>query len=73
MTSEPVGVVLAGGMGRRIGGSKATVELAGRPLLCYPLDAMGEVLSERAMGDVRGTVRERDAPFGDYGEGPRTA
>jgi len=27
----------------------------------------------RAMEDVRGAVRERDAPFGDYGEGPRTA
>jgi enoyl-CoA hydratase len=33
----------------------------------------GVDFSRRAMQDVRGTVRERDAPFGDYGEGPRTA
>jgi enoyl-CoA hydratase len=33
----------------------------------------GVAFSRKAMGDVRGTVRERDAPFGDYGEGPRTA
>jgi molybdopterin-guanine dinucleotide biosynthesis protein A len=35
-----VGAVLAGGGGRRIGGSKPTVELAGRPLLSYPLSAV---------------------------------
>jgi enoyl-CoA hydratase len=33
----------------------------------------GVDFSRSAMRDVRGTVRERDAPFGDYGEGPRTA
>jgi len=33
----------------------------------------GAEFSRRALRDVRGTVRERDAPFGDYGEGPRTA
>ena len=33
----------------------------------------GTEFSRRALEDVRGTVRERDAPFGDYGEGPRTA
>jgi enoyl-CoA hydratase len=33
----------------------------------------GVDFSRRAMQDVRGTVRERDAPFGDYGEGPRSA
>ena len=33
----------------------------------------GVDFSRKAMSDVRGTVRERDAPFGDYGEGPRTA
>jgi molybdenum cofactor guanylyltransferase len=31
--------VLAGGRGRRLGGAKATVELAGRPLVCHALDA----------------------------------
>ena len=33
----------------------------------------GADFSRRALDDVRGTVRGRDAPFGDYGEGPRTA
>ena len=31
--------ILAGGRARRLGGEKATVELAGRPLISYPLDA----------------------------------
>jgi enoyl-CoA hydratase len=33
----------------------------------------GADFTRRAIEDVRGTVRDRDAPFGDYGEGPRTA
>ncbi len=32
----------------------------------------GAAFSEAAKADVRNAVRERDAPFGDYGEGPRT-
>jgi enoyl-CoA hydratase len=32
----------------------------------------GTSFSEAAMVDVRRAVRERDAPFGDYGEGPRS-
>jgi len=44
--SMPVGVILAGGGGRRIGGSKATVRLGGKPLISYPLEAMSLVLSE---------------------------
>lgn len=35
-----VGAVVAGGRGSRIGGAKATVELAGRPLISYPLAAV---------------------------------
>jgi molybdopterin-guanine dinucleotide biosynthesis protein A len=31
--------ILAGGLARRLGGEKATVELAGRPLIAYPLEA----------------------------------
>jgi molybdenum cofactor guanylyltransferase len=46
---QPVGVVLAGGLGRRMGGAKATVELAGRPLICYPLDALAAALDEVAV------------------------
>jgi molybdopterin-guanine dinucleotide biosynthesis protein A len=44
--SEPVGVILAGGRGRRLGGAKATVLLAGRPLISYPLDALSAALSK---------------------------
>jgi molybdenum cofactor guanylyltransferase len=43
---EPIGVILAGGKGRRMGGSKAIVLLGGRPLICYPLDALATVLAE---------------------------
>jgi molybdopterin-guanine dinucleotide biosynthesis protein A len=45
--SDPIGVVLAGGAGRRLGGAKATVKLGGRPLISYPLDAL-----RRALGAV---------------------
>jgi molybdenum cofactor guanylyltransferase len=34
------GAVLAGGRGSRLGGAKPTVELAGRPLIAYPLAAL---------------------------------
>jgi molybdopterin-guanine dinucleotide biosynthesis protein A len=44
-----VGVVLAGGLGQRIGGAKAIVELAGRPLICYPLEALATALDEVAV------------------------
>jgi molybdopterin-guanine dinucleotide biosynthesis protein A len=42
----PVGALLAGGRGRRIGGDKATVQLDGRPLLSYPLAALRQALAE---------------------------
>jgi molybdopterin-guanine dinucleotide biosynthesis protein A len=42
-------VVLAGGVGRRIGGDKATVELDGRPLLLYPLAALRAAFDEVAV------------------------
>jgi molybdenum cofactor guanylyltransferase len=45
--SQPLGVVLAGGLGRRIGGSKAIVELDHRPLISYPVEAVW-----RALGNV---------------------
>jgi molybdopterin-guanine dinucleotide biosynthesis protein A len=47
--AEPVGALLAGGRGRRIGGDKAITELAGRPLISYPLGAMSAVLREVAV------------------------
>ncbi len=45
----PIGVILAGGQGRRIGGSKAIVKLRGRPLIVYALEAMASVLGEVAV------------------------
>jgi molybdopterin-guanine dinucleotide biosynthesis protein A len=39
-------VILAGGLSRRLGGAKAGVELRGRPLIGYPLDALREALTE---------------------------
>lgn len=38
----PLGAVLAGGAATRLGGTKATVELAGRPLIAYPLEAFAQ-------------------------------
>jgi molybdopterin-guanine dinucleotide biosynthesis protein A len=35
-----IGAVLAGGAGRRLGGQKATVDLDGRPLIAYALEAV---------------------------------
>jgi molybdopterin-guanine dinucleotide biosynthesis protein A len=37
--TEALGVVLAGGAGERLGGDKAVADLAGRPLISYPLAA----------------------------------
>lgn len=44
--SLPVGVVLAGGRGRRLGGGKAVAQLCGRPMISYPLAALEAVLAE---------------------------
>src|SRR5271169_6084302 len=43
----PIGVVLAGGRGIRMGCSKSAVALRGRPLISYPLQAL-----RAALGDV---------------------
>jgi molybdenum cofactor guanylyltransferase len=42
----PIGAILAGGRGTRLGGEKATVELAGGPLIAWPLAALEEALGE---------------------------
>jgi molybdenum cofactor guanylyltransferase len=45
-----IGVVLAGGEGKRLGaGSKAGAPLAGRPLVEYPLEALAEVCERVAV------------------------
>ncbi|HYB30473.1 MAG TPA: molybdenum cofactor guanylyltransferase [Solirubrobacteraceae bacterium] len=52
---RPVGAILAGGAGLRIGGQKPTVELDGKPLIAYPLEAVGQVLSKVAILAKAGT------------------
>lgn len=47
--SPPIGAILAGGAGRRIGGDKAIVELHGKPLICYPLEALRQALADVAI------------------------
>ena len=51
-----IGVVLAGGHGRRIGGDKAMVELEGRPLLLYPLAVLRAVLDDVAVVAKQSTI-----------------
>ena len=41
-----LGVVLAGGASTRMGGAKMTATLAGRPLVAWPLAALGAVLED---------------------------
>lgn len=48
-SSPPVGLILAGGPGTRIGGGKPNVALHGEPLLHYPLRAMRAVLGDVAI------------------------
>ncbi len=53
------GVVLAGGKGRRIGGEKAFVQLAGRTLIRRVIDLLSEVFSEViVVADNIGRFRE---------------
>ena len=47
--AQPLGVVLAGGRSRRLGGAKASAELCGRPLISYPIAALAAVLDEVAV------------------------
>ena len=61
--AAPIGVVLAGGQGRRLGGAKACVELRGRPLIGYPLAALRAALAEVAI--VAKAHTELPAEVGD--------
>jgi molybdopterin-guanine dinucleotide biosynthesis protein A len=54
--SEPLGVVLAGGRSSRMGAPKATVELAGKPLIERPLQAMREARLEAVVVAKPGTA-----------------
>ena len=53
--SKPIGAILAGGRGLRIGGEKSIVELQGKPLICYPVEAVQQVLSRVAILAKTGT------------------
>ena len=55
--SHPLGAVLAGGAASRLGGAKANVELDGRPLISYPLEAMAQA----GIGAV--VVAKADSPL----------
>ncbi len=55
LRSKPVGAILAGGRGLRIGGEKAIVELQGKPLICYPVEAVQQVLTRVAIMAKTGT------------------
>jgi molybdenum cofactor guanylyltransferase len=57
-----IGAVLAGGAGRRLGGDKPGVLLAGRPLVSYPLTALAEVCERVAVVCKRATMLP---PLGD--------
>ena len=51
-----VGVVLAGGKGRRLGGDKAIVELEGRALVHYPIEALHGVCDDVVVVAKRDTI-----------------
>jgi molybdenum cofactor guanylyltransferase len=52
--SFAIGAVLAGGRGSRLGGAKASVELAGKPLIAYPITALAEAGIEPVVVAKRG-------------------
>jgi molybdopterin-guanine dinucleotide biosynthesis protein A len=54
--SPPLGVVLGGGSGQRIGGDKCTVELAGQPLVLYPIHALRRVCEQVVVVAKQDTV-----------------
>lgn len=54
--TPPVGVVLAGGRGRRLGGDKAIVELEGRALVHYPVEALHSVCDDVVVVAKRDTL-----------------
>ena len=71
-TAEPglaLGAVLAGGAGSRLGGAKATAELAGRPLISYPLAAFAAAGIEAVVVAKQETELPDFAAAGWAGEG----
>jgi molybdopterin-guanine dinucleotide biosynthesis protein A len=65
------GVVLAGGLGRRMGAPKATAMLGGRPLIAYPLDALRAVCERVVVVAKRDTELPPDLGRWDEPDDPR--
>jgi molybdenum cofactor guanylyltransferase len=57
-----IGVILAGGRGRRMGGDKPSRQLAGRPLIAYPAAALAAVCDPVVVVAKRATTLP---PLGD--------
>jgi len=55
MSRPPLGVVLAGGLGSRMGGAKALALLDGRPLVFHVLAALAAVTGEQVVVAKRNT------------------
>src|SRR3954447_5209771 len=65
-----IGAVLAGGLGRRMGGAKQAAMLSGRPLASYPVSVLGQVCEQvaivckpdTALPDIDGADRWDEPP-----------
>ena len=67
-----IGCILAGGLGRRLGAPKATVDLGGRPLISYPLAALEAVCERVVVVGKRDTeLPDLDAERWDEPDDPR--
>jgi molybdenum cofactor guanylyltransferase len=66
-----IGVVLAGGVGRRMGTPKATVMLGGRPLIAYPLDALRKTCARVVVVAKADTELPADVERWDEPDAPR--
>ena len=69
--NQPLGVVLAGGLGRRMGAPKATAVLGGRPLIEYPLDALAATCARVVVVAKRDTDLPPDVERWDEPDDPR--
>jgi molybdopterin-guanine dinucleotide biosynthesis protein A len=65
------GVVLAGGLGRRMGAPKAGAQLGGRPLIAYPLDALRAACERVVVVAKRDTELPPDVERWDEPDDPR--
>lgn len=65
------GVILAGGLGRRMGAPKATASLAGRPLMAYPADALRAACERVVVVAKRDTQLPQDLERWDEPDEPR--